>query len=412
MIKVLHTSDWHLGKRLFKESRLEEQIQFLEWLDVQIEKEQPHYFVLPGDIFDTPSPPHEALSLFTHFLKKLEKYTTTQFLIIAGNHDSGTLLESLRALLPKNIKVVGKLSSIPKDHLIHYPKNKNHSQDINFILLPYFRSNELEQWRKYYGEDLSSEEVLGHFFQDITKDIEENEQVVLLAHHNFGKVIPAGSEHHITLSGVESIDLKWIKQKFNYLALGHIHKPQIVSKTPLGTYSGSPLPMRFSEREEKFLNLVTLSPDKETNLRKILIPKFRLLSEFKGRVKELIQFLENIDTTSTLRPWIGLTLIIDYERGFSTSELVELEERYAVKFLYIRYELEEHKKEESPPKELPRIEDSFLAFFRSKNSGQAPNPTLMRDFSRLIEICKDEEYKKALVEQSIELEELFKDETL
>ena len=108
--KVLHTSDWHLGKKLYRLSRIEEQKLFLNWLSDLIITENIDALFIAGDIFDTPNPPSNALKIYFQFLKNVTDNSHCHIYIIAGNHDSGRFLEAPSGLLEDHrVTVIGQL---------------------------------------------------------------------------------------------------------------------------------------------------------------------------------------------------------------------------------------------------------------------------------------------------------------
>src|SRR6476469_5212551 len=132
-MRILHTSDWHLGKRLFKLDRSQEHEQFLNWLIGTLIEEKIDLLLIAGDIFDTPTPPHQSLEVFYNFLHRVSVETKTETMIIAGNHDSGLLLEAPSKLLsPHRVKVWGKLSEKPEDHWMTVG-------NIELCAIPFFR---------------------------------------------------------------------------------------------------------------------------------------------------------------------------------------------------------------------------------------------------------------------------------
>jgi len=140
-MRILHTSDWHLGKRLFKLDRTEEHEAFLDWLVSTIIDRRIDVLLIAGDIFDTPSPPHQSLELFYRFLHRLSSETKASTYIIAGNHDSGVLLEAPALLLKEHrVKVWGKLSPKAQEH---WEMISTENETIELCALPFFRSFEL-----------------------------------------------------------------------------------------------------------------------------------------------------------------------------------------------------------------------------------------------------------------------------
>lgn len=245
-MRILHTSDWHLGKRLYKLERLAEQSIFLDELLRLVKTQKVDHLLVAGDVFDVPQPPHKALKLFYDFISQLMRETHCELWVIGGNHDSGHLLDAPQGLIDsKRVHLFGTLRSDPSEHWVRLPMGQGH---ISLCLLPYFRQHDLSPWRS--GADLT--EILRNFFQHDDQGVGR----MLMAHHLFGISEAAGSEQALALSGLESIPLEWL-ESFDYVALGHIHKPQTLKKhKPLVRYCGSPLPMRFSETAPKGVELI------------------------------------------------------------------------------------------------------------------------------------------------------------
>jgi DNA repair protein SbcD/Mre11 len=278
-MKILHTSDWHLGKKLFKEDRLEEQILFLNWLEKSIKKENIDILVIAGDIFDTPHPPSEALKSYFLFLKNIVENTDCEVFILAGNHDNGKFLEAPSPFLKENkIHLVGKFQSGPSHFEIIKGKEK---ALIN--LVPYFRPYEILAMQDddlLLPEDIPIKELLllklKQFISKLYKK-EEKAPQLLFTHHLVGEFWASGSEQGIGLAGLDSLPTSLFENLFDYVGLGHIHRPQVIKKEkPLILYSGSPLPLRFSEKEEKQYSLITIHAGKIKQEFKP-IPTFRSL---------------------------------------------------------------------------------------------------------------------------------------
>jgi len=260
-MKVLHTSDWHLGKKIYKIDRLQEHQLFLDWLLEQIQKQDIDVLLIAGDIFDVPSPPHQSLEQFYQFLARLSSETTCDTYIISGNHDSGILLEAPKALLKSHrVKVWGKISPFHEDHWVSITKKNT---TIELCGIPFFRSYELTTDHE------------ANIFDSLQKYLtkESAHRKILLLHHLAGMYEAAGSEHVISLSGIDSIPKDWL-QSFFYVALGHIHKPQKISENAY--YSGSPLQLRFSEKNEKSVYIIDLEAS-SLAIDKKNIPSFRTL---------------------------------------------------------------------------------------------------------------------------------------
>lgn len=310
-LKVLHTSDWHLGKKLFQEDLLSYQEEFLSWLLYTVKKEKIDILLIAGDIFDTPIPAANAQKAYFNFLSKVSSLCQT--FIISGNHDSSALLSAPKALLEdKNIHIVSELENDLSRHCF------THS-GVAIKVLPYFRNFEITKLAKLFNLDPTQEDIglsaLDSLINYWPKEYNKKMPKIFMGHHVFGSFLCAGSEHDLSFSGLESIPTHLFKD-YDYLSLGHIHKYQKVSSSPLGIYCGSPYPLRFSESNHKFASLIEFK-DGEQEVSKIEIPSFLKLHQLKlnednyqEKVKLFLEenkdpsFLEIFITLST--PQVGL----------------------------------------------------------------------------------------------------------
>ena len=290
MINILHTSDWHLGKKLYKFERRQEHELFLEWLETTIEKEKIDVLLVAGDIFDSPTPPNYAQKMFYDFVYRLERFPNLTTVVIAGNHDSASLLD-----IPKYFFERSRCHLHP--YMYEQPQKNEIILEINDITigiktLPYFRNYELINMLA----DHSVEDFFQKRFSEWSTD-KEIDHRILVAHHGFGVYSSAGSEHAIFLSGLDYFPLEWVKPNFEYAALGHIHKRQTLCEEPPIIYPGSPIPLRFSESNKKTVSLFKVG--KTQRFQKYIdIPVFRKLVRVKGDqtdyLRRLAEQLEEI----------------------------------------------------------------------------------------------------------------------
>jgi exonuclease SbcD len=303
-MKILHTSDWHLGKRLFKLDRTAEHEFFLNWLISTLIEEKIDLLLIAGDVFDTPTPPHQSLEVFYNFLHRVSIETKTETMIIAGNHDSGLLLEApAKILSPHRVKVWGKLSPNPEDHWLRVG-------NIDLCAIPFFRSYELLP----QGEG----DALATLKRYLTK--KRALPQVLMLHHLAGVFEAAGSEQVISLSGVDSIPGEILKS-FDYVALGHIHKPQKVSEKSF--YSGSPIPLRFSETLKKSVVLIEENAGVLTS-KTIPIPVARNFFIIKTNEENFRDDIKKLQVTSELRPMVEIQIELKAPRAGLIDEIKNL----------------------------------------------------------------------------------------
>jgi exonuclease SbcD len=370
-MRLLHTSDWHLGKRLFKLDRAQEHELFLNWLIETLKQQEIDVLLIAGDIFDTPTPPHQALETFFNFLHRVSNETKTQTLVIAGNHDSGHLLEAPSKLLATHrVKVWGKLSEKQDDHWIRIG-------NIDLCAIPFFRSYELLP----QGEGDPLEALKKYLSRQ-----RERPQLLML-HHLAGIFEAAGSEQVITLSGLNSIPSEILKT-FDYVALGHIHKPQKIASNSY--YSGSPIPLRFSETLRK--SVVIIDEKDETLIPSHLpIPLFRELITVKTDETKYRNDLKSLSAQSRLTPIVEVQIELTTPQiGLIDEIKTILNEKDMELLSYIPFYQSGEKKEKRPEKlfELSPIE-LFVEFYKVKFPEASDMPEeLKQDFAKLLEKVK------------------------
>lgn len=322
-MKILHTSDWHLGKKLFKVSRLPEQRYFLTWLEETLVSREIDLLVISGDIFDTPHPPHDALEVYYNFLARLGELNIPA-IIVAGNHDSGRFLQAPHAFLrAKGIQVAGRFpEAIEFNVHDHVFTLKEKSRLWHFHLLPFFRSHEVLEYvqkRELISatefprlmlempEQLIETGIVDALKRCIESETQEDGYEVkraLVAHHLFGGFSLTGSEQSVTISGLDGLPTNMWGLPYDDLLLGHIHKTQVLrEQKPRAIYPGSPICFRFNEKREKKVSLLVW--DDEGQRQEFLsVPEFRpvLSVQLKHEkfAKELPQILAREKSSTEL----------------------------------------------------------------------------------------------------------------
>lgn len=383
--RFFHTSDWHLGKKLFKESRLPEQEAFLTWLLVQIKKEKPNTLCISGDIFDTPHPSSEAQALYYGFLKEAVSENNLEIFIISGNHDSGRFLEApIPFLKDQSIHIVGSLEA--SDRTYSY-----HREGVTYHLFPYFRSHELFNYAKETfpeefedkEQNTDTEELLDKLIHSLF-DFKEENQNILMAHHLFGNGELAGSELGLSLSGLESIPLDLLKNRFDYVALGHLHNHQYLSKQdPVICYSGSPIPFRFSERKNKKINSILLQKE-GLEVEELPIPTFRQLYELKLSIDDfrenLLELVKN-HSESKLESFLEVQIKSNKPLKGVSDQIRSLIEESPIKLLSLQTKITSDKtetKRSTDSKELS-AEELFEQFYLHKYEGESKLPIELKN---------------------------------
>ena len=277
-MKILHTSDLHIGKRVNEYSMLDEQkFIFSKILDIA-KSEQPDAIIIAGDIYDKSLPSTEAVSLFDDFLVGLAELGKAIF-IISGNHDSTERL-SFGSRIMKNNNIY--LSPV-YDGQIQPIILKDGNIDFAFYMLPFIKPSMV----KYYaGEDVETKTYDSAMRYVISKmDIDQSCRNVLIAHQFITGAERTDSEDLI-VGGQENIDAS-VFDAFDYVALGHLHRPQSCGRETI-RYSGSPLKYSFSEvDDEKSLCIVEINGHDEPIITKHALKPYREWYDLRGTYDEL-----------------------------------------------------------------------------------------------------------------------------
>lgn len=392
-MRILHTSDWHLGKRLFKAERLPEQELFLDWLIDYIHNNRIDVLIVAGDVFDVPTPPNNAQKLFYDFIFKLSQIEDLKTIIIGGNHDSTSLLQIPKSFFESSNCFIrsGLCDENERDIVI-----KKDGVSIGFKCLPYFRNFELLNKLRTSTDD-SVDNELKEFFNEYFSSWKSSEKLskkLLIAHHVFGNYEMSGSEHAIHLSGIDHFPLSWTKEHFDYLALGHIHKKMTLSDDPPTIYPGAPIPMRFSESNKKYISIIETDGD-NLNYELIQIPVFRnivqlklTLEDYKEELASLIQDSESNELKTFLEIHMELdtpqTGLADTIRSILEKSNVELLSYFPVN------KIERQQKTKSDNITNLTIDDLFSKYFHQKFPGEEPPKELINSFTELLEDIRNE----------------------
>ncbi len=275
-MKILHTSDWHLGHLLYGMERLTEQRDFLRQIVEIVHREQPDAMVVCGDIFHTATPSNAVLRMYTDSLLAIaEACPTMKIVVTAGNHDSSSKLEIDRNLwLRNNVSVVGTFEYAdgqftPEKHII--PVADKDGRPTGYILaVPYSHPYNFPVW----NEGVARHERQDTFFRELLEYMRlrnaEGLPVVLTAHLTATGTDTTG--HDMPIGTIEQTNISAWGDDYDYLALGHIHLAQTLRHT-LGKarYSGSPIPVSFDENYPHSVSMVEVLPHEEPKVRTIEI---------------------------------------------------------------------------------------------------------------------------------------------
>jgi exonuclease SbcD len=314
VLRILHTSDWHLGRQLHKtRQRYDEFGRFLDFLLETLISRQVDCLLVAGDVFDTTTPSNRASSLYYGFLSRLAAAPACRHVVVvAGNHDSPTFLEAPAPILGGlGVHVVGSPTPEREVIVLSDPAGR---PELIVCAVPYLRDADLK--KAVYGE--SAQETGQALAAALMAHYEDVHQRALAKRAELGAAIPIVATGHLFLAGgqVETDDgVREIHAgplaalpaerlpKFDYLALGHLHGPQRAGGSETVRYSGSPIPMSFGEaKKAKSLCLVELGGT-EPRVELAPIPVFQRLARLEGDLAALIKGLRGLSGTGA---WLEL----------------------------------------------------------------------------------------------------------
>ncbi len=300
MLKILHTSDWHIGKKIYGIDLSADHKLFFKWLVEIIVKQQVNALVISGDIFDLSNPSVESRTLYYDILVELQK-ANCQVIITGGNHDSPMVLNAPRELLKAlNISVVGKL---PKETAEMFIPIKNNIGNIEAIVIavPYLREFDLNidiSARNYADRAEQLRKAIYQLYNNLADEVSiqfQNIPKIAMGHFmGIGSTI-SDSERELQIGNLNAFEINTTTNGFDYMALGHIHKPQQIKSNIPVYYSGAPISLSFSEfNDKKNIRLIEIDNYKISNISSLEIPKFRKLERIKGDFNTVTEKLKNL----------------------------------------------------------------------------------------------------------------------
>lgn len=402
-LKILHTSDWHLGKYLDKYSRIEEQEKFINELEQICNDEKIDLIIIAGDIYDTTNPPILAEKLFFNAMKRLSLKGKRPIVIVSGNHDSASKLISPSPLAYEfGIIIQGMLNTIAnvgkyENFEITRAGEGFFEIEINnekavFLTLPYITEKNINEVIFKSDEEIDMQKEFSDKIKDILNNLSKNygkDTINIIVSHLFVKGgIETDSERKIqSIGGTYAIDPKVFPKNTQYVALGHLHRCQQVKQAEcLAYYSGSPI--RYSQSEinyEKVVLVLDIEANKEPTIKKIPLTDYKPIDVFKcNSYEEALKFCEDVSNKDSYA-FIEI-LTQDFITGEQIRTLRETKKDIISIILKtdieekIIYEVEEEK----------NILEQFKEFYTYKKGKDAPEEILDMFLDILNEIEKEE----------------------
>lgn len=399
-MKILHTADWHLGKRLDRFSRLEEQVLVMEELIQTADEKNIDLVLIAGDLFDNFNPGVEAVELFYKTLKRLSLNGKRPVIAISGNHDSPNLIDAPDPLAREcGIILIGHPKAIITPfELEHFNISKaaegfieltfkNHDFPVRILHTPYANEMRLKQ---YFGEQKEAElnNVLAEHWQKNADEFCDEKGVNLLMTHLYmnKKGTPLldepEAEKPLKIGNADLIYSDIIPPQIQYTALGHLHRFQNIGtdEKPV-VYSSSPLCYSFSEAgQTKYISIVEAEPGKAVRFERIPIKNGKCLERKSfDCIEKTVEWL-----TTNQETFVELTL--ESETFLTADERKRLYQSHNG-IVHLIPKVKNQELNETKLRDInlnQDIQSLFRDYFKSKNGGQDANEELINLFNEIL----------------------------
>ena len=346
-MKILHTSDWHLGQSFFTKSRKQEHAAFLQWLLEQVDTYEVDAVIVAGDVFDTGTPPSYARELYHGFIGALQGKQCT-LVVLGGNHDSVSVLNESKELLKYlNSHVIPSTYGDINEQVITLNKRNG---DVGAVLcaVPFIRPRDVmvsEAGQSATDKRQQLGDAIKQHYATLYESAVAKRNALLAQKTTNQTNLPIIATGHLTALGVsqsESVRDIYIGTlegfdaggfpPADYIALGHIHRPQKVAKTEHIRYSGSPIPLSFDElNTQKQVMLVEFeedSPQPDLQYQPILtpleVPRFQAMAVIRGDLQHIENTLNTSEDIANATPDAPVWLCIEVE---TQDYLTDLQQR-------------------------------------------------------------------------------------
>jgi exonuclease SbcD len=326
-MRILHTSDWHLGQHFMGKSRQAEHQSLIDWLLIQIDAHAVDAVLIAGDIFDTGSPPSYARELYSQLVVRLHG-AGVALLLLGGNHDSVATLGESRAMLAcLSTTVVAAVDEAAGQVVVLPLRGGKGEAGCIVCAVPFIRPRDvlLSQAGQSAEEKQQSMQAAIQAYYQSVHEAGRTRQTALT--QELGRVVPLIATGHLTTVGAssnESVREIYVGSldayptsafpPVDYVALGHIHKPQRVGGLDHIRYCGSPIPLGFDEaRQQKEMLLVDLGADGLTAITPLLVPRFQPMVSVSGNLVALASAITAAAMAGSAEQsvWIEVTVAED-----------------------------------------------------------------------------------------------------
>lgn len=406
-MKILHTSDWHLGRSLYGRKRYREFEAFLGWLAGVLDDKMVDILLVAGDIFDTTTPTNRAQELYYDFLARAMASNCQHIVIIGGNHDSPSLLNAPDTILRRmNIHVVGGATENPEDEVITLASPDGMPQAI-VCAVPYLRDRDIR--RLVPGESMADKNVrllegIRQHYTDVCAIARKKQQkyrgsgvhvpIIGMGHlfTDRGKTVDGDGVRELYVGSLVRVGLDTFPGCIDYMALGHLHVPQFVGQSGRIRYSGSPIPMGYAEApQDKKISLVDIN-GKKMQVSTLTIPRFQALERIVGDKTIIIDRFRELKAEHS-KAWVEVeytgTEVVGNLRGIIDEAVfgTDMEVR-RIKNMHIFDQVLSRSNNEEMLDDL----DEYEVFNRCLDANEVPGnerPGLNRTYKEIITIINE-----------------------
>ncbi|MDK1703827.1 exonuclease subunit SbcD [Serratia rubidaea] len=405
-MRLIHTSDWHLGQYFFTKSRAAEHQAFLRWLIAQIEQHQVDALIVAGDLFDTGSPPSYARELYNRFVVELQQ-TGCQLVVLGGNHDSvATLNESRELLSCLNTTVIANAQPDAGQQIVTLNRRDGQPGAL-LCAIPFLRPRDLLTSRAGESgtqkQQALQEAIAGHY--------QALYQAACAQREALGLTLPIVATGHLTTVGVTTSDSvrdiyigtldAFPAQAFppaDYIALGHIHRAQQVAKSEHIRYSGSPIPLSFDELgNAKSVFMVDFADGGLQQVTPLPVPLFQPMQLIKGDLAQIERQLQQFaDYQGELPVWLDIEVATQDYLSDIQRRIQALADNLPVEVVLLRRSKEQRRQAiEQQDKETLNelsVDEVFERRLAQENELEEARRGRMRDmFRQTVNALQDEE---------------------
>ena len=350
-MRILHTSDWHLGQHFMGQSRQAEHRALIDWLLGQVNAHAVDAVLIAGDIFDTGAPPSYARELYNQLIARLHQ-AGVALLVLGGNHDSVSVLDESRDLLRHLGTQVIAATGTPAQHAVTLPLRGSDEPGCIVCALPFIRARDVQQsqaGQSAQDKQLALQTAIQNTYQQVYDAALARQQAL---QQSLGHKLPIIATGHLTTVGASSNES--VREIYvgsleafptnafppaDYIALGHIHQPQKVGGLDHIRYSGSPIALGFDEaRQTKQVLLVDVNDDGLQAITPLPVPVFQTLVAVRGSLTELAEILKTIaaDAGKERASWLDITIVEDDYLADLPARVQALTEGLPVQVLRIK----------------------------------------------------------------------------